>query len=229
VTVGGVLFDVDGTLVDSVDAHTRAWLAAFAEAGHAVEYGRLRGMIGMGGDKLLPAAIGVSKDSDEGRRLSKRRAAIFLERELPTIRPTRGARDLVDAVRRSSLRVGFATSAEEDELRALLDIVGATDLLDRAANADDVDRSKPDPDVVHAALAKVGLDADAAVLVGDTRYDIEAAARSGVPAIALRSGGWRDEDLTGAVAIYDDPADLLAHLDDTPLDALTGRPSTVGT
>jgi HAD superfamily hydrolase (TIGR01509 family) len=229
VTVRGVLFDVDGTLVDSVDAHTRAWLAAFVEAGHAIDYLPLRGMIGMGGDKLLPAAIGVPKDSDEGRRVSERRRDIFVERELAWIQPTRGARDLIDAVRRSSLRVGFPSSAEEDELRALLDIVAATDLLDHAADADDVDRSKPDPDVVHAALGTLGLDAAEAVLIGDTGYDIEAGARTGVPTIALRCGGWRDEALRGAIAIFDDPGDLLAHLDATPLAVLAERASVIGT
>ena len=208
----GVLFDVDGTLVDSVDAHARAWLAAFDDAGHgSVAYDRVRGMIGMGGDKLLPAAIGVDADSDEGKRISRVRRRIFFERELATVRPTPGAAALLDAIRESPVRIGFATSAKPDELRALLAIIDATDLIDAAADSGEVDQSKPDPDVVHAALVKNDLAAGETVLIGDTGYDIVAAANAGVAAIALRCGGWRDEDLAGALAIYDDPADLLAH------------------
>jgi HAD superfamily hydrolase (TIGR01509 family) len=219
-TSGGaraVLFDVDGTLVDSVDAHTRAWLAAFEEAGFVAEYERVRGLIGMGGDKLLPVAIGVDADSDTGKALSARRKEIFFERELRTIRPTNGAAALLDALRAARAPVGFATSAQPEELRALLEIIDATDLIEAAANASEVEESKPDPDVVHAALAKNGFRAGETVLVGDTRYDIEAAARADVRAIALRCGGWRDEDLPGAIAIYEDPADLLAHADSSPL------------
>jgi len=216
-TTRGVLFDVDGTLVDSVDAHTRAWVAAFAEAGHSVEHRRVRGLIGMGGDKVLPEVIGVSKESDVGKQLSARRRELFLKRELPMVRPTRGARDLLDALRRSPLKVGFATSAEPDELRALLEIVGAADLVDEAASSEDVERSKPDADVVHAALEKIGVAPEEATLIGDTAYDIQAASKSGVDTIALRSGGWRDDDLAGAVAIYNDPADLLANVASSPL------------
>jgi HAD superfamily hydrolase (TIGR01509 family) len=215
----GVLFDVDGTLVDSVDAHARAWVSALAEAGHAVEHRRVRGLIGMGGDKVLPELVGVSKDSDLGKQLSARRRELFMKRELPMVRPTRGARELLDALRRSSLKVGFATSAEPDELRALLDIVGAADMIDTAASSEDVQRSKPDPDVVHAALRKTGLAPDDATLIGDTAYDIQAASRSGVDTSALRTGGWRDDDLAGAVAIYNDPADLLANVASSPLAA----------
>jgi HAD superfamily hydrolase (TIGR01509 family) len=220
VTVRAVLFDVDGTLVDSVDAHTRAWVAALAEAGHPVEYGRVRGLIGMGGDKVLPTLIDVDKDSELGRRVAERRRDLFLKRELPMVRPTRGARDLLDALRGAPVEVGFATSAEPTELRALLEILDAADLLDDAASSEDVARSKPDPDVIHAALAKVRVAPGEAVLIGDTAYDIEGAASADLATIALRCGGWRDDDLAGAAAIFSDPADLLANVDASPLAGL---------
>jgi phosphoglycolate phosphatase-like HAD superfamily hydrolase len=215
--VTAVLFDVDGTLVDSVDAHARAWVGVFEEFGYEVEYDRVRGMIGMGGDKVLPVAIGVEKDSDEGKRIAERRREIFFERELRTIGPTAGAEALLDALRGGDVRIGFATSAQPDELRPLLEIINADDLLDSAANSGDVSNSKPDPDVIHAALEKNGFTVDETVLIGDTSYDIDAAVKAGVATIALRCGGWRDEDLRGAIAIFDDPADLLAHADQSPL------------
>jgi HAD superfamily hydrolase (TIGR01509 family) len=221
-TVRGVLFDLDGTLVDSVDAHTRAWVAALSEAGHEARYEAVRGLIGMGGDKLLPVAVGVAADSAEGRRISARRREVFVERELRHIQPTPGAAALLQALRGAGVRIGFATSAQTDELKALLTLVSASDLLERAADASDVTTSKPEPDVVRAALRKNDLGADEAILIGDTDYDIRAAAAAGVPAIALRSGGWRDEDLRGAIAIFDHPADLLANGGRTPLAPLLG-------
>lgn len=215
--IAGALLDVDGTLVDSVDAHTRAWIAALAEAGHDIPYERVRRLIGMGGDRLLPLVAGIREGSIAGQRIAKRRSEIFLADEAPHLRPTRGAREFVEALRVSGAMIGVASSAKPDELRVLLEVVAATDLMDVAASADEVGSSKPAPDVVEAALERVGLAPGEAVLIGDTGYDIEAAMRAGVATIALRSGGWTDEDLDGAVAIFDDPADLLERLHESPL------------
>jgi HAD superfamily hydrolase (TIGR01509 family) len=224
----GVLLDVDGTLLDSVDAHTRAWLAALREAGIEVPYERMRRLIGMGGDRILPLVAGVPADSSLGETVSKRRAAIFLSDEAPRVRPTRGARSLLDAIRAWGGAVAIATSAKPDELRALLGVLDATDLIARAASADEVEGSKPAPDVIHAALATVDLAPGDVVFVGDTGYDIEAAANAGVATIALRSGGWTDADLAGAIAVYADPADLLAHASETPLAGIAARRATAG-
>ncbi len=215
--VTGVLLDVDGTLVDSVDAHTRAWMAAFEEFGFRVAYERVRGLIGMGADRVLPIAIGVEADSTLGRRIADRRKEIFSEGEAPLLRPTRGAGDLLDRLREAPVKIGIATSAQPDELRVLLAVVDAVDLGATAADASRAPASKPHPGVVEAALQKNGMVASETILVGDTAYDIEAAAGAGVATIALRCGGWRDKDLEGAIAIYDDPADLLAHADTSPL------------
>ena len=217
-TVRGVLFDVDGTLVDSNIAHAQAWHDTFAEAaldGGDVE--RIRRLIGMGSDKLLPTAVGIDKHSPQGEQLAKRRAEIFKEHYLPHVRAFPGAHDLVETLRARGLTLGVATSAQPDELRALLGIVDAEWLADRAASADDVKSSKPDPDVVDAALHRIGLPASVVVLIGDTPYDVEASLRGGIRVVALRCGGWGDDELRAAAAVYQDPADLLAHLGSSPL------------
>ena len=223
----GVLLDVDGTLVHSVDAHTRAWRDALRDAGIEVAYPRMRHLIGMGGDRILPVVAGVSEDSDLGKRVSKRRAELFLGSEAPNLGPTRGARELLDALRAWGGTVAIATSAKSDELRVLLEVVDATDLLKVAASAEEVDASKPAPDVVRAALDRLGLPPGDVVLIGDTAYDIESGANAGVSTIALRSGGWADADLAGAIAIYDDPADLLADAASSPLDGILPRAGAV--
>ncbi len=213
----GVALDVDGTLVDSVDAHARAWVAALAQFGVKVAFEDVRPLIGMGGDKLLANVSGISSDSDVGRAISRRRSEVFRDTELPHLRPMPGAHDLIETLRARGLTLGVATSAKQDELRGLLEVVDATWLLGDATDAEDVSSTKPDPDVVHAALSRMGTSAASTVLIGDTRWDVEAGARAGVRVIAVRCGGSSDADLAGAVAIYDDPAHLLAHLEASPL------------
>lgn len=213
----GAIFDVDGTLVDSNDAHARAWVDALTEAGHDVPFERVRPLIGMGGDKLLPAASGIDPDGAAGRSVARRRGAIFRERYLPHLRAFDGARALLAALRERGLLLGVASSAEESDLRPLLAVAGAGDLLDARTSSDDAERSKPDPDIVTAALRKLGLAGREAVMVGDTPYDVAAAARAGLRCVGFRCGGWSDRDLHGAVALYDGPLDLLDDLDSSPL------------
>jgi phosphoglycolate phosphatase-like HAD superfamily hydrolase len=213
----GVILDVDGTLVLSNAAHARAWAEVLSEAGYQVPIDDLQRLIGMGSDKLLPAAIGVDKDSALGKRLSERRKQVFQERYLPHLEPTPGARALLDRLRAEGRSLMIASSAEGDELQGLLAVCGASDLADRTPPPDQVEGSKPEPDVVQAALDRLERPAAAVRMLGDTPYDVEAAGRAGVGIIALRCGGWRDADLDGALAIYDDPADLLAHYATSPL------------
>lgn len=212
-----VLLDVDGTLVDSNDAHARAWVEALAEGGFDLPFERVRHLIGMGGDNLLPAATGLEKETPQGQRMSTRWTAIFREKYLPTLQPFPQCRALVERIRAAGLRVAISSSSEQEMLDELLEIAGVTDLLDETTSSGDAERSKPDPDLIGAALKKADLDPAAVVMIGDTPYDITAASRAGVQTIALRSGGWSDHDLAAAVAIYDDPADLLAHYDESPL------------
>lgn len=213
----GVILDLDGTLVDSNDAHAQAWVDAFAEAGYNVPFERVRSLIGMGGDKLLPITIGVEKESDEGQRLDERRGEFFKARYLPEIRPFPEVAALLQRMKQDGHRLVVASSSKEDDLERLLEIAGVTDYVDDYTSADDVAESKPSPDAVHAALDKLGTTPAQTIMLGDTPYDVEAAHHAGVPIIALRSGGWGDADLEGAVAVYDDPADLLARYDASPL------------
>jgi HAD superfamily hydrolase (TIGR01509 family) len=216
----GVLLDVDGTLIDSNDAHAHAWIDALREFGRDdIPFERVRPLIGMGGDKLLPMLLGVEKDSPEGKRFADRRSAVFAERYLPTIEAFPKARELLKRMRSDRLTLVVATSARQDEMKGLLKVVDADDLIDEKTSSSDAEQSKPDPDIVEAAVERSGHDASALVMLGDTPYDIEAAARAGVRCIALRCGGWGDDDLRGAAAIYDDPADLLARYASSPLGA----------
>lgn len=205
----GVIFDIDGTLVDSNDAHALAWVDTFHEAGYDVPFEVVRPLIGMGGDKLLPKTVGKKHDTREGKALSERRSEIFRRKYLSGLRPLPGSRALVERVRNKGLKPVVATSAKDEELKGLLEAAKVADLMEEKATASDAKRSKPDPDIVVAAIEQADIDPSDLVMIGDTPYDIEAATRAGVRIIGFRSGGWGDQDLSGAVEIYDGPQHLL--------------------
>jgi len=163
----------------------------------------------MGGDKLLPKTIRLKHDSKEGKTLGARRSEVFREKYLPGLRALRGSRALVERVRREGLKPIVATSAKDEELKGLLKAAEVADLMEEKATASDAKRSKPDPDIVQAAIDLAEIEAAELVMIGDTPYDVEAATRAGVRIIGFRSGGWKDSDLAGAVEIYDGPAHLL--------------------
>jgi HAD superfamily hydrolase (TIGR01509 family) len=215
--IRGVLLDVDGTLVDSNDAHARAWVKAFAEHGFEVSFEEVRRLIGMGGDKLLPKVAGIREDTPGGKAISKRRGEIFQKEYLPFLRPFPGSKELLRHLHSEGLRLAVASSAKEDELKGLLKVCGADAFIEAHTSSDDAEHSKPEPDIVHAALDEIGLPTEQVILLGDTPYDVEAAGRAGVGVVALRCGGWGDEDLAGALAIYDDRNDLLARYGTSPL------------
>jgi HAD superfamily hydrolase (TIGR01549 family) len=211
-SVATILFDVDGTLIDSNSAHADTWAQALREHDIDVETTQIRRLIGMGSDNLLPAVASVSEDSDLGRAIAQRKKELF-QQFIPGLRPTKGARALVEFLRTEGLTIVIATSADDREVSALLRQAGVDDLIPTRASKDDAAASKPDPDIVQAALYRSRANAAESVLIGDTPYDIEAAARAAVPTIALRCGGfWSDDDLRRATAILDDPAALLDYL-----------------
>jgi HAD superfamily hydrolase (TIGR01509 family) len=212
-----VLLDIDGTLVDSNDAHAQAWEEALAHFGHRLPFARVRALIGKGGDKLLAEAAGIDKESALGKQIDQRRERTFMRDFLPRLKPFPGARELLLRLRDDGVRRVVATSAKRSEMEALLDICGASGLIDAHTSSDDADNSKPDPDIIQAALQKAGVPASASVMLGDTPYDLEASSRCDVGSVAVRSGGWEDAALASALAIYDDVADLLAHYAESPL------------
>lgn len=210
-----VLLDIDGTLLDSNEAHAQSWSDTFKEAGIDIGSNTVRPLIGMGADKLLPKLTGIDSESERGKALVARRKEIFANEYLPGVRPFPRATDLLERMRADGLTLVVATSASRDELRGLLAALGAEWLVDDTTTSSDAEDSKPDPDIVRAALDKAGASPDHCVMLGDTSYDVEAATRARVKVIALRCGGSSDGDLRGAAEIYDDPADLLSRYDDS--------------
>ena len=212
----GVLLDVDGTLINSNDAHAEAWAAAFHEFGFDVDFARVRPLVGMGGDQLLPKLTGLDHRTELAERITARRAEIFKARHLHTLRAFPGAHELLARFRQDELKLVIATSSGEEQLNEMLEQTGLEGLVERRTTSSDAGHSKPSPDIINAALEQVHLGADEVLMLGDTPYDIEAAARAGVGTVAVRSGGWPDGALSGAVEIFDDVAQLLREYERSP-------------
>jgi HAD superfamily hydrolase (TIGR01509 family) len=189
--LAGVLLDVDGTLVASNDAHAHAWVEVLARHGHDVAFARVRRLIGMGGDRLVEEITGLPRDSKHNRQIGGERSQVFRERWLRAVRPLPGSRALLLRLRADGLRYALASAAKSDELQPLLEPADIADLVDDAARttSSDVDESKPSPDIVEAALAKLAVECGRALLIGDTPYDVRAARDAGVRMIGVTSGG----------------------------------------
>jgi len=213
--VNAVIFDIDGTLLLSNEAHARAYFEAASLLGIKADFTQILNLIGKGGDKLIPEAFGVEQNSTLGKELDQLKGKIFQTRYLPGLQTAPGTRPLLSRLHGEGVRLAVATSGDKASAEPLLDRAGVKDLIDSMATADDVDASKPEPDVVHAALRKLDSPLNSVIMVGDTPYDVQAAQNAGVQIIAVRCGGWSDRQLQGAVAIYDDPADIHAHYEDT--------------
>ena len=153
----GVILDIDGTLIDSNAAHAHSWVDTFAEAGYNVPYEQVRPLIGEGGDKLVPEVSGVKADSDEFKRLTKRRTEIFKEKYLPDLQAFPKTRDLITAFQKRGLKFQIATSAQEAEVKDLLKVAGTPEIIEQKTTSDDAEKSKPDPDIVHVALKSLNL------------------------------------------------------------------------
>ncbi len=213
-TKRGVIFDVDGTLADTNYLHVIAWARAFREAGEDVNMADIHHLIGMGSDLLVARLIG--REDEKAVDGPSR----FFRDFVPEIRALPGAADLLVEVHRRGAMVVLASSANSEQLEAMLKAVDAPDgTIDHVVGADDVDRSKPEPDIFAAALDASGLDPGDAIVVGDTVWDIEAAEKLGLRVVGVASGGISrcQLDDAGAVAVYDDCADLLGDIDASPL------------
>lgn len=218
-TIKAILFDIDGTLVDSNDQHVLAWEEVFNDEGASFERQAIHDQIGKGADMLVPTLL---PDTDEAahERLGDAHGEVFKAKFLEKVKPFAGAHALLNRAHGSGRKVVLASSASTSELDHYLDLLDARDLVSATTSADDVENTKPAPDIFATALKKVApLEASEVVVVGDTPYDIEAAAKCGMGTVALRSGKFSDESLreAGAVCIYDDAAALLADFDKSPL------------
>jgi HAD superfamily hydrolase (TIGR01509 family) len=214
-----VLLDIDGTLIDSNDEHAQAWVDVGREFGIDIDFAHVRRLIGMGGDKVLPAVTGFEEDDPKGEEIKERRGEIFRERYLPKLKPFPDARELLERLRDDGYTLAVATSASKDDMDGLLKQAGIRDLIEEKTSSGDAEDSKPDPDIVQAALKAADAKPEEATMLGDTPYDVEASGRAGVRCVALRCGGWGDADLGDAVAVYDDPSDLLARYAESPFAA----------
>lgn len=215
-----IIFDVDGTLVDSVTLHAKAWHDAFRDFGHDVSVEAAGRQIGKGGDKLLEHFLSSDQIAKDGEALESHRAAILKERYLPQVVAFPKVRDLIRHLKEKGHAVALASSAKGDELQTYKQIAEIDDLIDVETSSSDAEHSKPDPDIFEAALERLGRPDPAQVLVvGDTPYDAQAAAKAGMRTIGLTGGGWSADELreAGCIAIYTDPTDLLAHYASSPL------------
>ncbi len=218
--IQAVIFDIDGTLVDSVDLHARAWQEAFRHFGHQVTFEEVRSQIGKGSDKLIPHFLSPEENKKIGEELDKFRGELWKSQYLEQVKPFPKVRELFQRIQQDGKQIVLASSAKGDELKTYKQIANIEDLIQEETSSDDVENSKPDPDVIHAALHKLGNPAPAQVMmVGDTPYDAEAARKAGVGTIGVLCGGFPEEELrkAGAVAIYNGPGELLAMYEVSPL------------
>jgi HAD superfamily hydrolase (TIGR01509 family) len=215
----GVLVDVDGTLVDSNYHHTIAWSRALRDHGYNARLAAIHRLIGMGSTQLLETLIGRGDDA-----IAKSWRAHFDEL-LPEVVALDGAAELLRALHGRGLTVVLATSSPADLLEEFRSKIGADDAVDVIVTASDVEEAKPEPDVFEASLAKADLRRERAIVLGDSVWDAQAAARAQLPCVALETGGFSRAELAeeGVVAVYRDPADLLEHLDDSPIGILAAN------
>ena len=211
-----VIFDIDGTLLDSVDLHAQAWVEAFAHFGVETDAAKVRSQIGKGGDELMPVFLPPERIEREGKEIESYRSDLFKQKYLPEVRPFPAVRQLFERIRAAGLKIALASSGKGPEVERYQEILGIADLVDVVTSSDDADRSKPHPDIFEAAAQKLEEFGKAEMIViGDTPYDAQAASKAGLRTIGVLCGGFPEADLSGAgcVAIYRDPQDLLDGFD----------------
>jgi HAD superfamily hydrolase (TIGR01509 family) len=216
VSGSAAILDIDGTLVDSNYQHAIAWYRALRQHGHVLPIWRIHRHIGMGGDQLVGALCGDEVEEREGDDIRDAEKALYMAL-IDEVEPLAGARELIEDLKRMGRTIVLASSAKPDEVEHYLDLLDARGLADAWTTSGDVEKTKPEPDLVHAALERAGT--DSAVMIGDSTWDCEAAGRAGVQTIAVLTGGFSDQELrdAGAVAVYHSIEELRQSLSDTPL------------
>src|ERR1044071_1380517 len=220
IVIEAVIFDIDGTLVDSVDLHAEAWRLAFKQFGKNVEFDAVRSQIGKGADQLLPVFLSPAELADFGKTLDDYRSKLYKKEFLPKVKAFPKVRDLFQRILQDGKRIALASSAKGDELKTYKEITQISDLIDAETSSDSAEKSKPHPDIFEAAIEELGaVPRNRVIVIGDTPYDAEAARKARLRTIGALSGGWNETDLreAGCMAIYRDPADLLANYKNSPL------------
>ncbi len=218
--IKAVIFDMDGTLIDSNDFHASAWREILAKYGHKVAFEQVRHQIGKGGDQLMPVFLSEEEVERDGPRIEEERSELFKRDYLPRIEAFPMTRELFERIKRDGKQILLASSSKGTELDVYKKIARIDDLIEDATSSDDAERSKPHPDIFEAVLTKLdGMAPEEAIVVGDTPYDAEAAREAGLATIGLLCGGFPEAELraSGCIAIFRDPADLLARYDESPL------------
>ena len=218
--IKAVIFDIDGTLVDSVDLHAQAWKEAFKHYGKDIPFQQVRHQIGKGGDQLMPVFFSRDELEEFGEEMEEYRSELYRRDFLPRVRPFPKVRELFERIKADDKRIALASSAKKEELAVYKSVARIEDLVEEETSADDADKSKPHPDIFQAALKQLGdVAAAEVVVVGDTPYDAEAAGKLRLRTLGVLAGGFPERELraAGCIAIYDDPADLLARYDETML------------
>jgi HAD superfamily hydrolase (TIGR01509 family) len=220
--IKAAIFDIDGTLIDTVDLHAEAWVEALKHFGYEVAFQDMRSQIGKGGDQILHGLLPPDIIEQKGEEIQDFRSDLFKREYLHKARAFPAVRELFGRIRESGQRAVLASSGNADEVEKYKNIAGIADLIDSATSSDDAERSKPFPDIFQAALGKLRtVSPDEAVVIGDTPYDAEAARKAKVKSIGVLSGGFSEQALrdAGCIAVYRDVQDLLQHYDSSPLAA----------
>lgn len=216
-----VIFDIDGTLLDSVDLHAQAWQEAFQKFGHDIPFEQIRSQIGKGGDQLLPVFLNEHELKQRGEELQEYRGRLFKDKYLSKVKPFPGVRELFKKIKAHGQQLALASSAKGDELKDFERIAHIEDLVEVETSSADAKRSKPHPDIFEAALDRLGkkVSREQAIVVGDSPHDAEAAKRAHLRTVGVLCGGFPETDLwaAGCIAIYQGPQDLLRRYDTSPL------------
>jgi HAD superfamily hydrolase (TIGR01509 family) len=212
VKIKGVLFDIDGTLIDTVDLHAQCWDEALRHFGYEFPYDRIRSQIGKGGDQLLPSLLPKDEAERREKELSEFRSRLFKKKYMPQVKVFPGVPELFSRLKQDGVRCALASSSKKDELEHYARLLQIEEYLDAGTSADDAERSKPYPDIFQATLDQLKLPAGQCVAVGDSPWDAKSAGGAGIRTLGVRGGGFPDDVLreAGCVAIYDGPEDLLA-------------------
>lgn len=221
----GVIFDLDGTLVDSVDLHAACWQAAFEHFGYAIPFDAIRSQIGKGGDQLMPVFLPSDILKSRGKEIENYRKALYLRDYLPKVEAFPDVPELFKLIRERGQKIALASSASDEELERYKRLIPIEDFVHASTTADDAEKSKPHPDIFEAALRKLALPPDRAIAIGDSPYDAVGARRAGLKSIGVLCGGFPENVLreAGCIAIYRDPSHLLESYDQSPLaDLATG-------